>query len=191
MRSGVSIWRTLFVIVVSLVAVVVSGRDQVFGEGGMWGGVWTVKTPMPTARFELAVGVVNGILYAVGGTCCAPGENATVLSTVEAYNPTTNAWTTKASMPTPRWSLAVGVAKGILYAVGGASPRLTNTVEAFDPIGNTWTTKAQMPTARFLHAVGVVNGIVYVVGGESVSKGGTPPNDWIVQFPRDLLAFKP
>ena len=167
--------------------------------------MWTTRTPMPTqhsaprgtlpgwdkGRSLLAVGVVNEILYAVGGTCCAPGENAAVLSTVEAYNPTTNAWTPKASMPTPRWSLAVGVAKGILYAVGGASPRITNVVEAFDPIGNTWTTKAPMPTARFLHAVGVVNGIMYVVGGESVSKGGTPPNDWIVQFPRDLLAFKP
>src|SRR5437899_4164340 len=96
MRSGVSIWRTLFVIVVSLVAVVVSGRDQVFGEGGMWGGVWTVKTPMPTARFELAVGVVNGILYAVGGSRRTPGDN---VSAVDAYEPNTTVWTTTDTTP--------------------------------------------------------------------------------------------
>src|SRR5207245_8107512 len=93
MRSGVSIWRTLFVIVVSLVAVVVSGRDQVFGEGGMWGGVWTVKTPMPTARFELAVGVVNGILYAVWGSRLTPTD---YLSAVEAYDTTNKISKTKA-----------------------------------------------------------------------------------------------
>src|SRR5438552_18624034 len=96
MRSGVALWRALLVTGVALVVVVVSGGDQVLGEGG----TWTLKAPMPT----------------------------------------------------PRGSLAVGVAKGIVYAVGGASPRLTSTVDAFDPIGNTWTTKAQMPTARMLHA---------------------------------------
>src|SRR2546422_35471 len=138
MRSGVSIWRTLFVIVVSLVAVVVSGRDQVFGEGGMWGGVWTVKTPMPTARFELAVGVVNGILYAVGGSCCDPGENANILSTVESYDPSTNMWTARAPIPTPRVGLAVGVVNEILYAVGvlsnGRGP--LSMVDVCDPTSN-------------------------------------------------------
>jgi hypothetical protein len=34
------------------------------------GGVWTNKAPMSTARFNLAVGVANGILYAVGGAGC-------------------------------------------------------------------------------------------------------------------------
>jgi len=164
MRSGVSIWRTLFVIVVSLVAVVVSGRDQVFGEGGMWGGVWTVKTPMPTARFELAVGVVNGILYAVGGSRLTPRD---YLSAVEAYDPNTNIWTTKVPMPRARVGFAVGVVNRTLYAVGGSSPGTdsSGTVEAYDSTTNTWTTRTTMPTPRVGLAVGVVNGILYAVGG--------------------------
>ena len=42
----------------------------------------TTKAPMPTARSELAAGVVNKVLYAVGGG----GLNG-VLNTVEASNP--------------------------------------------------------------------------------------------------------
>src|SRR5881396_2926876 len=60
---------------------------------------WTTKASMPTARHRLAVGVVNGILYAVGGSGNF-GSPAVVLATVEAYDPATNSWTTKASMPT-------------------------------------------------------------------------------------------
>src|SRR2546427_2552858 len=76
---------------------------------------WTARTPMPTPRVGLAVGVVNGILYAVGGSCCDPGENANILSTVESYDPSTNMWTARAPIPTPRVGLAVGVVNGILY----------------------------------------------------------------------------
>ena len=166
--------------------------------------IWTVRTPMPTlsappgtlpgwdkGRSSLAVGVVNGILYAVGGACCAPGENVTILSTVEAYDPTTDKWTAKALIPTPRCCFAVGVVNGILYAVGGASPHITSAVEAYDPTRNIWTVKAPMPTARFNHAVGVANGILYTVGGINLRKNNTPPGDWISEFARNLLAFRP
>ena len=64
-------------------------------------GVWTTKAPMPTPRTGLAAGVVNGILYAVGGN-----DGVSFLGTVEAYDPATNTWTTKASMPTVRTGLA-------------------------------------------------------------------------------------
>src|SRR5207249_945974 len=82
------------------------------------------------------VGVVNGVLYAVGGT-----DGSGSMATVEAYDPVTNRWTTKAPMPTPRTELGVGVVNGVLYAVGGD---YLGTVEAFDPVTNSWTTKAAM-----------------------------------------------
>ena len=99
-------------------------------------GSWTTKAPMPTARAAPAVGVVHGILYAVGGNsnCCqlntVPGE----LNTVESYNPATDTWTTKASMPTSRPLLASGVINARRYAVGGTyTGHVLNTVEAFNP----------------------------------------------------------
>jgi len=124
-------------------------------------GHWSSKAAMPTARYGLAVGVVNGILYAVGGY----GFNG-ILNTLEAYDPATNTWITKAPMPTARGDLAVSVVNGVLYAVGGVGggPPLS-TVEAYDPSRNTWSEKSPMPTAREYLAVGVVKGLLYVVGG--------------------------
>src|SRR5256885_13415526 len=113
-------------------------------------GTWTTKAPMPTPRSHLGVGEVNGILYAVGGfknrTCCPDP----FIATVEAYDPSTDTWTIKASMPTRRGDFGVGVINGILYAVGGNN--LDNfsgmaTLEAYNPSADTWTTKASMPTA--------------------------------------------
>ena len=128
---------------------------------------WSTMAPMPTSREGLALGVVNGILYAVGGT---PDDYSSYLSVVEAYDPSTNTWSTKASMPTARADLSIGVVNGILYAVGGGDENgAKNVVEAYDPSTNTWTSKSQMPYGRALFGIGEVNGILYIVGG-----GGGP-----------------
>jgi N-acetylneuraminic acid mutarotase len=194
------IWRTLLTLIVALV--VVSGRDQVFGQSGRW----TVKAPIPTPRGGLAVGVVNGILYAVGGAITHPGVGGypgytEFLSTVEAYNPTTNSWSSRAPLPTLRSGVAVGVVDGILYAVGGTSsatgrtewnqyPLFLNTVDAYDPVRNSWTAKAPLPTRRFYgYAVGVAKGTLYVVGGNTDIETGLMEaydpitNTWTVKAP--------
>ena len=131
-------------------------------------GVWETKAPMPTGREYIAVGVVNSVLFAVGG------NGNPQLQTVEAYDPATNTWTTKAPMPTPRMGTAAGVLNGILYVVGGRGSSLESlqTVEAYNPLTNTWTTKAPMPTARQYPAAGVVNGVLYAVGGAVDANGG-------------------
>ena len=49
MRSGIALWRTLLVLGVALV--VVSGRDQVFGQDG----TWIAKAPMPMNSRQLRV----------------------------------------------------------------------------------------------------------------------------------------
>ncbi len=140
------------------------------GQALAQGGTWATKTPMPTARWGLSAGVVDGKLYAVGGV---PAQfTCDFLATNEAYDPITNLWSIKASMPTARESLAVGVVNGILYAVGGGTGcgSISAALEAYNPITNLWSIKASMPTVRRLHAAGVVNGILYVVGGSD----GTP-----------------
>jgi len=138
------------------------------------GSAWTTKTSMPTPRAGLAVGVVNGILYAVGGNTLS--NNPVNLSIVQAYNPATNAWTTMSPMPTARSGLAVGVVNGILYAIGGTNNGVNNltTVEAYDPVTNTWTSKASMATPRYGLGVGVVNGLIYAVGGV-IAPNPSPP----------------
>src|SRR2546421_517297 len=118
----------LFLLVALAIAIIIPGTDLTFASSG----IWTTKASMPTPRGGFAVGVVKGILYAVGG-----GGHGGPLGTVEAYSPSTNTWTIKASMPTPRWSFAVGVVNGILFAVGGFGGKgAIGTVEAYNPSTN-------------------------------------------------------
>jgi N-acetylneuraminic acid mutarotase len=55
------------------------------------------------------------------------------LSTVEAYDPATDTWTTKAPMPTARQGLAAAVVNGSLYAIGGYNGSYLSTVESYTP----------------------------------------------------------
>jgi len=130
---------------------------------------WATKASMPTPRANFAIGVVNGILYAIGGFDGPPYDPDGRVGIVEAYDPATDTWAEKASMPTERQGLAVGVVNGIIYAVGGQIATFEDvaTVEAFNPATNTWSTAPSMPTARQLCSVGVINGILYAVGGQS------------------------
>ena len=50
----------------------------------VWCGCWGRPALMPTARGNLAVGVMNGVLYAVGGLSEGPFG---AVGTVEAYDP--------------------------------------------------------------------------------------------------------
>ena len=117
---------------------------------------------MPTGRRSLAAGVINGIVYAVGGEAGGGFTNV-----VEAYDHKTDTWTTKAPMKAPRQQLGVGVINGILYAVGGGNNNnASSRVEAYNPKTDRWTTKAPLLTAQDSLAVGVINGKLYAVGGD-------------------------
>lgn len=128
---------------------------------------WSTKSPMPTTRGAFAIGVVSNVIYAVGGNNFS-GVNESGGRTVEAYDPASDSWTTKAAMPTPRYMVAGGVVNNILYAVGGAallSGTLMTTVEAYDPASNTWSAKAPLPAARVSQCIGSINGILYLASG--------------------------
>ena len=136
------------------------------------GGSWAVKAPMPTARTGVATGVVNGQLYAVGGSLAYEAPR----TVNEAYDPSTNTWATKAPAPTSRAMAEAGAIAGKLYVVGGCITSdcrigTTNVLEIYDPITNTWTTGAPMATARSTFALGVIGGRLYAAGGN----GPCPP----------------
>ena len=124
---------------------------------------WTTKKPMPTARLSMAVSVVDGIIYVMGGQS-GPGSWC---NTVEAYDPVTDSWTKKASILTGRTHFSSAEVNGIIYAIGGGTTPSTilSTVEAYDPINDIWTTKMDMPTPRIDFGIGSVKGKIYVIGG--------------------------
>ena len=74
---------------------------------------WTTTTSMIEHRSSVGVGVLDGLLYAVGGY-----NGQTTVNTVERYNPRTEEWTMISEMTTARSMLGVASLNGHLYAVG-------------------------------------------------------------------------
>jgi hypothetical protein len=126
--------------------------------------------------------VINGKLYVVGGT----SGNVTAFTTLEAYDPSTDAWTTHAPMLTPRFALGAGEVNGILYAVSGYDPVTAtshNTVEAYNPTTNIWTTVAPIPTARYFPKPQGINGGLYVAGSGAGGVGINTLEAFVVSAP--------
>ena len=78
---------------------------------------WTPRSPMPTARWNVGVGVLHDRIHAIGGANVTSG----VLGTNQEYDPATDAWTSMLSMPTRRESLGVTTVGNSIYAIGGYS----------------------------------------------------------------------
>ena len=119
---------------------------------------------MASARDSHATAVLDGRLYAVGGSGGSDNDEAS-LSSVERYDPATNAWEAVAPMATAREGHAMAVLDGKLYAVGGYSffnDGHLSSVERYDPALDAWEAMVPMVTAR---RVAVLDGKVYAVGG--------------------------
>jgi len=130
---------------------------------------WSTGTSMPTARQAPAGALGGSLFYVMGGN-----TGSAVTGALEAYNPSTDSWTSVAPMLSPRSDLGADTIDGIIYAAGGSdgtSPALA-TLEAYDPATNTWATKASMPTARADLAVVALYGLLYAIGGRGAD--GSP-----------------
>jgi N-acetylneuraminic acid mutarotase len=131
---------------------------------------WSTAAPMLTRRDNPGSAVLGGKLYVFGGrTRNADGTaSPSRLATVEMYDPATNTWTARASMPTARRAMVVGTINGRAQVIGGERGP-NNAVfpqnEEYDPTTDTWRTLEPMLTARHGAAGGTINGVVYVAGG--------------------------
>lgn len=135
---------------------------------------WTEKTPMPTARTDLASVVLDGKIYVIGGIIGWPPEE--FYNTIEMYDPETDEWTTLIPEDgfIPRWGLSACALNGKIYAMGGADGFSApvyglTTVQEYDPVGNKWFSRSDMPTGRFYFASAGVNGWIYAIGGTDVA----------------------
>jgi hypothetical protein len=130
---------------------------------------WITKAPIHEARSSLGVTVVNGRIYAIGGSSRtgAPPYTGGFVGTNEEYDPETDKWTVKASMPTPRANFCIEVVENKIYCIGGNRENVTYTQvnEVYDPSTDTWQTRAPLPTLRDSFSTIVYNNRIYVIGG--------------------------
>lgn len=133
---------------------------------------WKSRANMPTARSGLRCVAVGGKIYAMGGAI-AEGISIVTLSTVEEYDPSTDTWRTRASMPINRSDFAIGAVGGQIYVMAGFSSNgNAQTVHAYNPATNTWTTiNGSMPSGRSNVSASTLNGIIYVFGGQPPEGG--------------------
>ena len=79
---------------------------------------------MPTARSGLAATTLDGHVYAMGGTYAIAqifGIGAVGVDAVEAYDPATDTWATRASLPIPRvYPNGAATIDRHIYLPGGA-----------------------------------------------------------------------
>lgn len=78
---------------------------------------------------------------------------------------TSNTWSGKVSMPTPRAFTSWAAVNNKIYVIGWSlSWSQTNVNEEYNPATNTWASKAWMPTARTSHCVIAANSKIYAIG---------------------------
>jgi N-acetylneuraminic acid mutarotase len=163
---------------------------------------WTRKADMPTPRNALSTAVVDGKVYAIGGWGYDRPEggwesidkNLTGqdFSTVEAYDPKTDTWATRADMPTPRSHMTVSALGGKIYAIGGGarvvagrSGEYRSLLEVYDAVTNRWTRAADPPTQRSVQSSSVVDGRIYLMGG-AFHRGPTSSTEELLRTMRTL-----
>lgn len=133
-------------------------------------GTWSTNVAIISpARADGAAVVLGGKIYAMGGG----NYGCIVFSTLQAYEPTNNTWTTLAPLPTARYEFGAAELNGLIYAVGGnpgcGGPSGLNLVEAYNPVSNTWSNKPTPPTGGYGVSVVSANGKLYQIGGASPS----------------------
>jgi hypothetical protein len=167
------------------------------------------KAPIHQARSVLGVAAVNGKIYAIGGST-ASGFSPSIppsaaygnidlggfVGTNEEYDPTTDKWTYKAPMPTPRMALATAVYQNKVYCIGGRSVSgdrnggYTAVNEVYDPATDTWETKASMSSAAGWLVANVVDGKIYVLDYSGTNYVYEPATDsWTTKAPVPASAF--
>ena len=152
----------------------VTAQDRAPAAGEVGLGHWMTGAPAPTARTEVAVAALDGLVYVVGGfeqLSSWRSLQSSASTKVEVYDPATNRWSSRPDLPMGLHHAGAAVLDGALYVVGGFTVsddtlwNPSNRVFRFNPADETWTERAPLPTARGGLAVTTLQGKLYAVSG--------------------------
>ena len=156
----------------AMVAVKIGGNIYLIGDQkalhiyNIAGNSWSKGTAPPLHQYGPAV-ALGGKIYVVGGVT---GQKIT--GNVIAYDPAGDAWSSVASLPSPRGAGAAAVLNGKIHLVGGRAYQGATLVDVadhlvYDPAANSWHSAAPMTTAR--DGLSLVadpsSGKLYAIGG--------------------------
>lgn len=126
---------------------------------------WTQASPMPVARSNASVAVVDGKLYIISGRL-GVGRSRSTTRGVAVYDPAEDSWVRASPITNARTGSEACVVDGMIYIVGGASGGdVTNNVEVYDP--QTWRSAGNLALAvpRSAHCCAAIGKSIYIMGG--------------------------
>lgn len=134
---------------------------------------WNQMADIPTERNFLSHNacIVNNEIFIIGGA----SSEGVVLDVVEAYDPASDSWETKAPLNKARWGYIAEVVNGRIYVMGGCLETFGEAItdmEVYDPVADTWSSAGNMPAARLGFGSCVVDDKIYVMGGRIADPGG-------------------
>ena len=141
----------------------ISSKNEVYDPST---DTWKEKTPMPTRRHGAYMVAVGGKIYVIGGM----GDEKDMwktLSVVEMYDPKTDSWETKTSLPEPKDGFGISVIHDKIYAVGGFSDsNVVNTVYVYDPKLDSWSNSTAFPNLENGSAgCTAIDNKIFMIGG--------------------------
>ncbi len=134
---------------------------------------WIYKAPMPTARARFGIAAYQNKIYCIGGYyATVTYKDGRVDKTEyfntginEVYDPATDTWEPKASMPVPSRSTTANVVNGKIYLIGD------DLNEVYDIAADSWAMKTPPPYEITSYASVVVDDKIYFIGTETNSSG--------------------
>ena len=143
---------------------------------------WKKGAPFPEADEELYGVPVNGKLYVFGGW-----DGGKARGVAYEYDPVTDRWTKKTSMPRPAHHAALAAANGKIYVIGGFVPPKDTAIPVggawepidnaweYDPAADSWKSLPPLPGKRGSAVAAEVGGKIYVIGGATTTEGSKDP----------------
>lgn len=165
-RNMIIFYIFLFLFIFSVIAPAVAGVVEK--------NTWSRKEPLHQGRGALGVAVANDKIYAIGGASKNieyPSNSSSPFATIginEEYNPSTNTWVFKSSMPKPMRGFAIASYNDKIYCFG------SGLTQVYDPATDLWENKTSMPTNKTGVQANVLGDKIYLAGG-GVSTDTNPP----------------
>jgi N-acetylneuraminic acid mutarotase len=127
---------------------------------------WTTRSPMPTARSNMAVVAFNGKAYVIGGYDDSSGDSVE-LATLEIYDPATDSWNSGTPMPASKSHAGAAAIGNKIYVVGD-----DDRLFSYEPMNDTWDELSSMPVDAHRCAVATVDGKLYAARGSGQYPSG-------------------
>jgi N-acetylneuraminic acid mutarotase len=156
---------------------VVNGKIYVMGGLTSWSHIsvknecydpatdtWEEKAPLPVPRHgpNPNIAVLNGIIYVIGGYGYSQNDIWAPLTTVQAYDPTTDQWSLEKEIPSP-YSLGAIVLNQTLYILTDESDH--TKIYTYDPAMHSWNYTDSTQLFNQQAGIAAINNVVYYIGG--------------------------